>query len=275
MKRLFCAGIVLTGSLLLAGMAQAECNVEKEMIEAGDAMEKANINAMPGDKKDPIMDLATNALKLIADGKKAEACDVYLQIKDKVSKLSGAPAAAPAAPAAPAAAAPATPTVAAPAAPAVAAPAAPAAAAPAVPVVAAPVAPAAATPAAPAAPVAPTTPAATQAPVAPAAPVAGSGGPATEAAIRAALIGNSVTSNMGGKLSSEYYAPDGKYIETSNDGVVKGIWSFQNNYLCITAEGSINCWSVLLNGNKATWIDDAGQPDGEGTIVPGNPFNLK
>ncbi|CAK0744627.1 hypothetical protein CCP2SC5_120022 [Azospirillaceae bacterium] len=88
------------------------------------------------------------------------------------------------------------------------------------------------------------------------------------------MIGNTVTANMGGQLYTEFFAPDGRYVEMSTEGTVKGAWSFQNNRLCTIADGEMHCWQVILNGSTVTWVNDQGENDGVGNVVPGNPFNL-
>lgn len=87
-------------------------------------------------------------------------------------------------------------------------------------------------------------------------------------AIRAAISGNSVQGNMlasGGY--SEFYAPDG----TIKGADYSGNWSVTGNKMCFAYGGDpAQCWGVIINGAKLTWMSDGGE-EGSGTIKPGNP----
>lgn len=92
--------------------------------------------------------------------------------------------------------------------------------------------------------------------------------PATGAAIRAAIAGNTVQGNM---------VASGAYMELyAADGTIKakdyqGAWRVDGDRMCFRyGVDPETCWQVGLAGDQVTWLT-AGKTDGTGTIVPGNP----
>jgi hypothetical protein len=91
--------------------------------------------------------------------------------------------------------------------------------------------------------------------------------PAGADAIRAALIGNSVTGNMLTSGSyAEFYAPDGSIRA---DGYI-GKWAIKGDRMCFDyGDAAETCFAVALSGARVTWLGDAGE-EGAGQIKPGN-----
>jgi len=146
---------------------------------------------------------------------------------------------------------------------------APAAATAPAPAPAAPVA----EPAAPAPVVAPApAPAVAPAPAPAVAPA--TGGMLDGAGLRAALAGNTVVAKDGDKTYTEYFAPDGRYVEVTSDGTSKGAWEIKGNNICTVQDKETTCWRVILNGQMVIWLNEKGDIDSNGSLVTGNPFNF-
>jgi hypothetical protein len=86
-------------------------------------------------------------------------------------------------------------------------------------------------------------------------------------AIRAALIGNTVTGNMlasGGY--AEFYAPDGSIRAADYTGK----WAIKGDRMCFDyGDAAETCFSVALSGASVVWLGDGGE-EGAGQIKPGN-----
>ncbi len=86
-------------------------------------------------------------------------------------------------------------------------------------------------------------------------------------AIRAALIGNTVTGNMlasGGY--AEYYAPDGSIRAADYTGK----WAIKGDRMCFDyGDAAETCFAVALSGNRVIWLGD-GTEEGAGVIRSGN-----
>ena len=94
--------------------------------------------------------------------------------------------------------------------------------------------------------------------------------PADEAAIRAAIVGNTVQGEMAvsGRYT-EFYAANGEIHGKDYTGK----WTAQGDQMCFQyGEEPPSCWQVEIDGQNVTWLKD-GRPDGTGTIVQGNPDN--
>lgn len=91
--------------------------------------------------------------------------------------------------------------------------------------------------------------------------------PAGADAIRAALIGNTVTGNMlasGGY--AEFYAPDGSIRAEGYTGK----WAIKGDRMCFDyGDAAETCFAVALSGARVTWLADGGE-EGAGQIAPGN-----
>ena len=87
-------------------------------------------------------------------------------------------------------------------------------------------------------------------------------------AIRAALIGNTVTGNMlasGGY--AEFYAPDGSIRAEGYTGK----WAIKADRMCFDyGDAAETCFAVALSGRRVIWLGDGGE-EGAGQIKPGNP----
>ena len=87
-------------------------------------------------------------------------------------------------------------------------------------------------------------------------------------AIRAALVGNTVTGSMAASGAyAEFYAPDGSLHAAD----YTGSWAVKGDKMCFAyGQDPENCWSVTISGNRVVWSSDAGE-EGSGTIKKGNP----
>ena len=91
---------------------------------------------------------------------------------------------------------------------------------------------------------------------------------ATGDAIRAALVGNTVTGSMAASGAyAEFYAPDGSLHAADYTGA----WAVKGNKMCFTyGQDPEVCWSVVISGAQVVWMSEAGE-EGHGRIKPGNP----
>lgn len=87
-------------------------------------------------------------------------------------------------------------------------------------------------------------------------------------AIRAALVGNTVTGSMiASGAYAEYYAPDG----TLRAADYAGHWALKGDRMCFRyGQDPELCWGVVLSGGHVAWIGENGE-EGQGVIKPGNP----
>ena len=92
--------------------------------------------------------------------------------------------------------------------------------------------------------------------------------PARADAIRAALIGNTVTGNMlasGGY--AEFYAADGS-IRAAD---YAGSWALNGDRMCFDyGDAAATCFAVVLSGAHVVWLGEGGE-EGAGVISAGNP----
>ncbi|MBZ8119229.1 hypothetical protein KUD11_11300 [Roseovarius sp. LXJ103] len=90
---------------------------------------------------------------------------------------------------------------------------------------------------------------------------------ATGEEIMAAISGNTVQGSMvESGAYTEFYDADG----TIKGADYTGTWSVENDQMCFAYGEAPACWSVHIEGDMVTWIND-GNEDGTGTLVPGNP----
>ena len=91
---------------------------------------------------------------------------------------------------------------------------------------------------------------------------------ASAAAIKAAIIGNTVNGNMSASGGyAEFYASNGQIKAADYEGT----WSLQGDKMCFAyGEDPPGCWAVSIAGSSVTWLSDAGV-EGTGSIVAGNP----
>jgi hypothetical protein len=93
---------------------------------------------------------------------------------------------------------------------------------------------------------------------------------ATADVIRSTLIGNTVQGAMAdGEAYVEFYAADG----TIKSADYTGTWTLEGDKMCFAYGEAPECFSVGLNGDQVTWLDDAMASAGTGTLLPGNPNN--
>jgi hypothetical protein len=95
--------------------------------------------------------------------------------------------------------------------------------------------------------------------------------PASGAAIRAAIPGNTIQGDMAASGAyTEFYALDG----TIRAQDYQGTWRIDGDRMCFRyGPEPETCWQVALSGDQITWLT-AGKTDGTGTILPGNPHEF-
>jgi hypothetical protein len=92
-------------------------------------------------------------------------------------------------------------------------------------------------------------------------------GHADAAAIRAAIIGNTVEGGMSdGAAYAEFYAADGA-IKGKD---YAGTWTIEGDRMCFAYGEAPTCYGVRIAGDKVTWMSDTAEA-GTGTIRAGNP----
>ena len=114
----------------------------------------------------------------------------------------------------------------------------------------------------------------------------------TEAQIRQAIIGNTISGTEDGKPYTEYFLPDGHLRGMAPDGPYAGEWRISGRKFCersfedagsglhdsgdAGAGGSYGDWEcrgVEIVGSRFAWIDEDGKRY-EARRVAGNPNNL-
>ena len=100
----------------------------------------------------------------------------------------------------------------------------------------------------------------------------------TEAQIRQAIIGNTVSGTEDGKPYTEYFLPDGHLRGMGPDGPYAGEWRISGRNFCERSfddgsYGGWECMGVEIVGSRFAWIDEDGKRY-EARRVAGNPNNL-
>jgi hypothetical protein len=100
--------------------------------------------------------------------------------------------------------------------------------------------------------------------------------PATGAALRAAIAGNTIYGNSiehgdeePDSSFAEYYAEDGTLRAA---GGYTATWTIIDDMLCFDYGDGPGCWDVWIKGNAVT-MDQGGAQTATGTIVAGKPNN--
>lgn len=93
--------------------------------------------------------------------------------------------------------------------------------------------------------------------------------PLTGREIAARIVGNTVRG--GDAAFEEYYRPDGAVFGTSPEGSYQGRWTIDDDRLCLEYAEPFGCHQIVLEGEKITFINEDGDVDDAGTLLPGNP----
>lgn len=88
------------------------------------------------------------------------------------------------------------------------------------------------------------------------------------------IIGNSVDGVFGDVSFFEYYAFDGTVHGVGDDGPYDGTWTIENDKMCIGFDDIVDCYTISLDGDHVDWINDGGEIEGTGLLLPGDPRNL-
>ena len=100
----------------------------------------------------------------------------------------------------------------------------------------------------------------------------------TEAEIRQAIIGNTVSGIEDGKSYTEYYQPDGYVHGLEPEGPYVGEWRIAGRNFCVryfdenASTGAWECMGVDIKGSLFAWIKDGERYEAD--LVPGNPNKL-
>ncbi|MES1924793.1 hypothetical protein [Salinisphaera sp. T31B1] len=97
-------------------------------------------------------------------------------------------------------------------------------------------------------------------------------GMATEATIRARIIGNTVAGTMSpDSRYTEYYAPDG----TIHGAGYTADWRIEGDRMCFDYDEAptADCYSVRIQADAVEW-HRGNEIQGKGTIVEGNPHDF-
>jgi hypothetical protein len=110
----------------------------------------------------------------------------------------------------------------------------------------------------------------------------------TEAEIRQAMIGNTVSGIEDGKSYTDYYQPDGYIHGVEPEGSYVGEWRIAGRSFCVryfdkqegadgeeVGSGSIGAWECMgveIQGSFFAWIKDGERYKAQ--LVPGNPNKL-
>ncbi|WP_138934576.1 hypothetical protein [Roseovarius arcticus] len=82
--------------------------------------------------------------------------------------------------------------------------------------------------------------------------------------IRAALIGNTYTGEMGGGGYASYFGDDGRYEDASGGGV----YEIGDDGVCYP-DTDFGCYEAQIDGNQLEWFQN-GESAGSGVIKEGN-----
>ena len=110
----------------------------------------------------------------------------------------------------------------------------------------------------------------------------------TEAQIRQAIVGNTISGVEDGKSYAEYYQPDGYIHGAEPEGLYVGEWRTTGRNLCVryfdkgegpdreeVGSGTIGAWECMgveINGSSFAWVKDGERYKAK--LVPGNPNKL-
>jgi hypothetical protein len=89
------------------------------------------------------------------------------------------------------------------------------------------------------------------------------------------VIGNSVDGVFGDVSFFEYYAFDGTVHGVGDDGPYDGTWTIENDKMCIGFDDIVDCYTISLDGDHIDWINDGGEVEGTGLLLPGDPRKLE
>jgi hypothetical protein len=82
--------------------------------------------------------------------------------------------------------------------------------------------------------------------------------------IRAALVGNTFTGDMGGGGYASYFGDDGKYEDASGGGV----YEITEDGVCYP-DTDFGCYEAVIDDNQLEWFQN-GESAGTGMIKEGN-----
>jgi hypothetical protein len=110
----------------------------------------------------------------------------------------------------------------------------------------------------------------------------------TEAEIRHAIIGNTISGTEDGKPYTEYYQPDGYIHGREPEGSYVGEWRIADRSFCVRyfdkgegadreeeGSGSIGAWECMgvdIQGSLFAWVKDGDHYKAQ--LVPGNPNKM-
>ena len=110
----------------------------------------------------------------------------------------------------------------------------------------------------------------------------------TEAQIRQAIVGNTISGVEDGKSYTEYYQPDGYIHGLEPEGLYVGEWRTTGRNFCVRyfdkgegadreeqGSGSIGAWECMgveIQGSLFAWIKDGERYKAQ--LAPGNPNKL-
>jgi hypothetical protein len=110
----------------------------------------------------------------------------------------------------------------------------------------------------------------------------------TDAGIRHAIIGNTISGIEDGRPYTEFYQPDGYIHGQEPDGLYVGEWRISGRSFCVRyfdkgespdrdeeGSGSIGAWECMgvdIQGSLFAWIKDGERYKAQ--LVPGNPNKL-
>lgn len=100
----------------------------------------------------------------------------------------------------------------------------------------------------------------------------------TEAELRSAIIGNTVTGFVGGTPWSEYYLPNGVIQGVEGGERYVGRWTISGPWLCFDYDGTEDdgCSTLARSGNNVRFYDEDGDSGDYSTaeILQGNAQGL-
>ena len=100
----------------------------------------------------------------------------------------------------------------------------------------------------------------------------------TEAQVRQAIIGNTISGTEDGKPYTEYYQPDGYIHGEDPDGQYVGEWRISRGSICVryfeedSPSRDWECMGVEIVGSRFAWVEDGKRYAAQ--LVPGNPNHL-
>ena len=100
----------------------------------------------------------------------------------------------------------------------------------------------------------------------------------TEAQIRQAIVGNTISGTEKGKAYLEYFQGDGFIHGRDAEGPYVGQWRISRGQLCMSyfeEDKTVSAWEcsrVALEGSRLAWLDDEGREYSD--VIMGNPNKL-